>query len=83
MSERRHPLREPMVWLIIALPLAAVIASIWLVVLSYNGGSIDAVADDVQREALMGTFGTLGVITVIWLITGPLWVAGRGERTSA
>lgn len=41
------------------------------------------VADDAQREALMGTFGTLGVITVIWLVTGPLWVAGRGEEKSA
>lgn len=40
------------------------------------------VADQTQREALMGVFGTLGVITVIWLVTGPLWVAGRGERTA-
>ena len=44
-----------MVWLIIALPLAAVISSIWLVVLSYRGGSIDAVADDVQRTGQIQT----------------------------
>ncbi len=37
------------------------------------------VADETQREALMGVFGTLGVVTVIWLVTGPLWVTGRGE----
>lgn len=51
----RHPLREPMVWLVIALPLAAVIASVWLVVLSSRGGSIDAVADDVQRTGQIQT----------------------------
>jgi len=47
--DKRHPLREPMVWLVIALPLAAVIASIWLVVASSRGGSVDSVADEVQR----------------------------------
>lgn len=35
------------------------------------------VADAAQREALFGVTGTLGVITVIWLVTGPLWVSGR------
>ena len=55
MGDRRHPLREPMVWLLIALPLAAVIASIWLFVLSSRGGSIDAVADDVQRTGQIQT----------------------------
>ncbi len=54
-NKRRHPLREPMVWLVIALPLAAVIASIWLVVLSMRGGSIDSVADDVQRTGQIQT----------------------------
>lgn len=55
MVNRRHPLREPMVWLVIALPLAAVIASIWLVVLSMRGGSIDSVADEVQRTGQIQT----------------------------
>lgn len=55
MGDRRHPLREPMVWLLIALPLAAVIASIWLVVLSMRGGSIDSVADEVQRTGQIQT----------------------------
>ena len=55
MNQRRHPLREPMVWLVIALPLAAVIASLWLVMLSLRGGSIDAVIDDVQRTGQIQT----------------------------
>lgn len=54
-DQHRHPLREPVVWLVIALPLAAVIASIWLVVLSSRGGSIDSVADEVQRTGQIQT----------------------------
>ncbi|MEO5962844.1 MAG: FixH family protein [Thermomonas sp.] len=54
-NKRRHPLREPMVWLVIALPLAAVISSLWLVMLSMRGGSIDSVADDVQRTGQIQT----------------------------
>lgn len=54
-DKRRHALREPMVWLVIALPLAAVVASIWLVVLSSRGGSIDSVADEVQRTGQIQT----------------------------
>jgi hypothetical protein len=54
-EQRRHPLREPMVWLVIALPLAAVIASVWLVILSSRGGSIDSVADEVQRTGQIQT----------------------------
>jgi hypothetical protein len=54
-DQHRHPLREPMVWVVIALPLAAVIASIWLVVLSSRGGSIDSVADEVQRTGQIQT----------------------------
>ncbi|MGV8943338.1 FixH family protein [Thermomonas sp.] len=55
MKNRRHPLREPMVWLVIALPLAAVISSIWLVMLSMRGGSIDSVADEVHRTGQIQT----------------------------
>lgn len=58
MNEKRHPLREPMVWLLIALPLAAIIGSIWLVVESSRGGSIDVVADDVQRTGQIQTSDT-------------------------
>ncbi|ACY19533.1 hypothetical protein Gbro_0185 [Gordonia bronchialis DSM 43247] len=31
------------------------------------------VADDRQRAALDGVFPMLGVVTVIWLVTGPVW----------
>ncbi|NKY18051.1 hypothetical protein [Tsukamurella spumae] len=41
------------------------------------------VADETQRAALTRGFGMLGVVTVIWLLTGPLWVMGRRERRSA
>ncbi len=54
-DKQRHPLREPIVWLVIALPLAAVVASLWLVVLSSRGGSIDSVADQVQRTGQIQT----------------------------
>ncbi|MFD3701858.1 hypothetical protein ACFWUP_01800 [Nocardia sp. NPDC058658] len=49
---------------------AAAIAGALTLVLSYT------VADATQREQLMGVFGSLGVITVIWLLTGPVWVTG-------
>ncbi|MFC4372794.1 hypothetical protein ACFO5K_01670 [Nocardia halotolerans] len=49
---------------------AAAIAAVLTVVLSYT------VADAGQREQLMGVFGSLGVITVIWFLTGPVWVTG-------
>ncbi|MET9216013.1 MULTISPECIES: hypothetical protein [unclassified Nocardia] len=49
---------------------AAAIAGALTLALSYT------VADAQQREQLMGVFGSLGVITVIWLLTGPVWVTG-------
>lgn len=53
---------------------AAAIAAALTLVLSYT------VADAQQREQLMGVFGSLGVITAIWLLTGPVWVAGSRSR---
>ncbi|UYP18613.1 hypothetical protein OED52_18510 [Rhodococcus sp. Z13] len=35
------------------------------------------VANSEQASALYGIFPTLGVITVIWLLTGPVWVLGK------
>jgi hypothetical protein len=40
-----------MVWLVVALPLASVIAGIALLVIAARSGSTDAVADPVQRTA--------------------------------
>lgn len=51
-TEKRSPWREPMVWLIAAIPAAAVIATIALLVTaSRSSGNNDAVADRVQRTA--------------------------------
>lgn len=55
MKLSRHALREPMVWLLIALPAASVIAGIALVVIAVRSGSSDAVIDTVQRTAQIQT----------------------------
>lgn len=41
--------REPMIWLVVALPVASVVISIVLIVLALRGGSDDPVVDHVQR----------------------------------
>ncbi|MDR2215728.1 MAG: FixH family protein [Nevskiaceae bacterium] len=43
--------REPMMWLVIGLPLSAVIASVWLLVKLSGDPLNDVVRDDVQRVA--------------------------------
>lgn len=49
---RRRPWREPMVWLIVAIPAAAVIATIaMLVVASRSSGNNDVVDESVRRTA--------------------------------
>lgn len=49
---RRSAWREPMVWLVAAIPAASVVASIaLLVVASRSSGNNDVVADQVQRTA--------------------------------
>lgn len=52
---RRHPMREPMVWLMLGLPAVAVLAGIALVVIAVRSGSSDAVIDTVQRTAQIQT----------------------------
>ena len=47
--------REPMVWLMIGLPLAAVLASVSLVVTAVRTDNNDSVRDDVQRTAQIQT----------------------------
>lgn len=52
MSEQsRAWFREPMVWLIIALPLSAVVAGIITLMIAIRSGSTDAVPDVVKRTA--------------------------------
>jgi uncharacterized protein len=55
MNDRRPAWREPMVWLVAALPAAAVIFGIWMLVVSNRAGNNDAVADKVQRTAQIQT----------------------------
>lgn len=49
----RSPLREPMVWLMIGLPAASVIAGIALLVVAVRSGGADTVIDNVRRTAQM------------------------------
>lgn len=52
MERKRSPWREPMVWMLVALPLASVLASAWLIVSAVrSSGGDDAVADPVRRTA--------------------------------
>lgn len=51
MNDKRPAWREPMVWLVVALPLVAVVAGLALLVIASRSGSTDAVADRVQRTA--------------------------------
>jgi uncharacterized protein len=51
-EEKRSAWREPMVWLIAAIPLAAVVATVVLLVTaSRSSGTDDSVADNVRRTA--------------------------------
>lgn len=47
----RSAWREPMVWLVAALPIASVIAGVSLLVIAVRSGGADTVADPVQRTA--------------------------------
>lgn len=51
MDERRPAWREPMVWLVAALPLASIVAGLALLVVAARSGGGDAVADPVRRIA--------------------------------
>ncbi|GAB3344179.1 FixH family protein [Marilutibacter aestuarii] len=51
----RTPLREPMVWLVVGLPVVAVVAGIGLLVVATRSGSSDAVIDTVARTAQIQT----------------------------
>ncbi|ORM24244.1 hypothetical protein [Williamsia sp. 1135] len=57
----------------------------WMCAATISGitvvGLAQTVADPEQASALYGVFPTLGVITVLWLLTGPVWALfDIGER---
>ena len=49
MERERPAWREPMVWLITALPLTSVVAGAWLLLAAIHSGGDDAIADTVQQ----------------------------------
>ena len=65
------PWRQPILWLVLALPAIVVVAGIWMIVIASDDGATDAVATDVQRMAQVQTVDL-----------GPDAVA-RNERLSA
>ncbi|MFC3813354.1 FixH family protein [Lysobacter sp. GCM10012299] len=48
---RNHPLRMPVMWLVIGLPILSIVAGVGLAVIAVRSGSTDAVIDPVQRTA--------------------------------
>lgn len=67
-ARRRHEWADFGRWLI-----AAAIAAAVILVLGFG------VADAEQRTELFAGFQTLGVITAIWLLTGPVWYLGSSR----
>lgn len=51
MTAHRRWYREPMLWLVMSIPAAAVVAGIATLVLALGGGSADSVRDRVRRTA--------------------------------
>lgn len=54
-EQRQSPWRNPMVWLMVGFPLAAVVAGIATVVIAVRAGGSDAIPDDVRRTAQIQT----------------------------
>lgn len=55
MTEKTSFWREPMVWLVVGLPLASVVAGVGLVIIASRSGSSDSLTEDVQRVAQIQT----------------------------
>ena len=53
--KRQSPWRNPMVWLMVGFPLAAVVAGIATVFIAIGAGGSDAIPDDVRRTAQIQT----------------------------
>lgn len=75
MTAPRHALREPMMWLVILLPAAVVVAGFATLFIAIGSGSNDAVSDRVRRTAQIQTAElgpeerarTLGLVAVLQL----------------
>ena len=90
----RPSYREPMLWLVIGLPAASVVAGILLVVTAVRSGGADEVGDAVQRHAqiqvselapdqLAGQLGLSAVLRVQDGIVEVLPVSGPIPRTQS
>ncbi|QSX73745.1 FixH family protein [Lysobacter arenosi] len=53
--ERTRPLRMPVMWLVVGLPILSIVAGVGLLVVALRSGSTDAVIDTVQRTAQIQT----------------------------
>ena len=93
MATNRSPWREPMVWLVVALPAASIVAGIVLLVLAGGPGSSDVVPDEVRRTAQVQVADlgpderaqALGLSAVVRSgdgIVAVLPVAGRFDRNA-
>ena len=55
-SDRKRPFwKEPMMWVVLGIPLASIVAGVGLVVVSVRSGSADAVMDKVGRVSQIQT----------------------------
>lgn len=54
-EQKSSPWRQPVMWLVIGLPMAVVIAGIVMIILAGGQGATDVVPDDVRRTAQIQT----------------------------
>ena len=55
MNKNKSLWRMPIMWLVVGLPLASIIASVALVIISVNSGGADSVTDEVNRVSQIQT----------------------------
>jgi hypothetical protein len=51
MDQRRPPWREPMLWLVVGLPVGSIVAGVLLLIAAERSGGSDSIADRVQSTA--------------------------------
>lgn len=54
-DKRSSPWRQPVMWLVIGLPVAVVAAGIWMIVIASGDGGVDSVPEEVRRTAQIQT----------------------------